>query len=563
MASLAASSKMVTAKKTSKGNPCTRARACALCSGIVALILVDSFVFQGGMRICPDVFGIGYIEQIVQSLGVVDLMLALMLMAWPLYKWFNLEAENMNPKKSVSASLPACDSIQNSVRRRSVGSRPEKAANVTEQLNNQNVSLSKCIQAIDQASRDGDAETAGKLLLEYERSGGKPDAVTYNLVLRACAKRSDVWSAEKWLQRMLKVGVEATTCTYNTVLDACAKGDDVDKCEYWLARMIADGVEANVISYATAIYARARLGHQAEAADWFTRMVKAGIQPDSVCYNSLIHACGVNGDPRGAERWFQEMKQRGLEATVTTYTAAIDACAKCRDVSAAERWMERMLAASIKPNVVTFSTLIDACAKCGNLARAEYWHDRLVDTGIKPNAHTYSAVISACAKAGDVDAAERWLLRAEACGITGDVVVYSSMIDACGKVGDAERGMAVFNKMRANGVRPHLIAYAALARPFAYRGDYMEVERIADMMVHEKLQPNDYFVYAQLLAYATAKPRQAARAEACFRSFKQTGAKENDYVIGVLARAVGSARCQELTSELCKGRTTSTTYRRK
>merc|ERR1719424_374022 len=213
-----------------------------------------------------------------------------------------------------------------------------------------------------------------------------------------------------------------------------------------------------------------------------------------------------------------------------------------------------MMADGVTPNVVTFSALIDACAKSNNLTRAEYWHDRLVATGIKPNAHTYSAVINACAKASNVKAAERWFLKAETSGIVGDVVVYSSMIDACGKAGDAELALSVFNKMQANGVRPHIVAYAALARPFAYRGDYVEVERIACLMAQDNIRPNEYFIYAQLLAYACAKPRQSARAESCFRMAVHSGIKENDHIIGALSRAVGQGRCQELMDELCNGR---------
>lgn len=31
-------------------------------------------------------------------------------------------------------------------------------------------------------------------------------------------------------------------------------------------------------------------------------------------------------------------------------------------------------------------------------------------------------------------------------------------------------------------------------------------------------RPNEYFIYAQLLAYATAKPKEPARAERCIRN---------------------------------------------
>jgi len=419
--------------------------------------------------------------------------------------------------------------------------------------------VSQWNQAIDFAARQGDAKKAGNLLLEFERQGNsqhghRPDTVSYNLVIRACAKKGDYLAAEGWLQRMESNGLEATVCSYNTVLDACAKADNAESCESWLKTMLNRGVEANVISYATAIYARARRGDEALAEQWLQRMIEAGVAPDAVCYNSMIHACGVSGNAAGAERWIEEMQARGLAATVTTFTAVIDACAKAVDVPRAEKWLEAMIAAGVEPNVVTFSAMIDACAKASSPTRAEHWHNRMLQCNVKPNAHSYSAVINACAKAGDVAMAEHWLTLSEEAGVANDVVLYSSVIDACGKVGDADRAMLVFQRMQENGIRPHIVAYAALARPFAYKGDWMAVEKIANEMEASGIIPNEYFLYAQLLSYATTRPRQSERAEQCFRKSLRCGIKPNDHVVSALARSLGRDRCTELMAELCQGR---------
>jgi len=411
-------------------------------------------------------------------------------------------------------------------------------------------------QAIDLAARQGDPAKAGRLLKEFERQDTthKPDTVSYNLVIRAYAKKGDYQGAEEWLIRMETSGLEATVCSYNTVLDANAKANNAEGCEQWLQRMISKGAEANVISYATVIYAWARRGDEAHAALLLKKMIDAGIEPDAVSYNSMIHACGVSGNPAGAEHWVQEMLARGLVATVTTFTAVIDACAKCGDVPRAENMLEEMIKAKVQPNVVTFSSMIDACAKASDLTRAEYWHNRMVECNVKPNAHTISAVINACAKAGDVGKAEEWLGRSEEDGIATDVVVYSSVIDACGKVGEAERARAVFERMQAHGIQPHIVAYAALARPYAYRGNWQEVESIAQEMAGRGISANEYFLYAQLLSYATSRPRQAVRAESCFRQALKSGVKANDHVVSALVRAVGRERCTELMQELCNGR---------
>merc|ERR1719254_339994 len=165
-----------------------------------------------------------------------------------------------------------------------------------------------------------------------------------------------------------------------------------------------------------------------------------------------------------AERYLQEMQTRGLETTVATYTAVIDACAKSGNVERAEMWFARMAESNVEANVITYSALIDACAKRAGPDGAE--------------------------------AAERWLDHSEQAGVVNDVVVYSSVIDACGKAGDAGRALQVFRRMQAVGLRPHIIAYAALARPFAHRGDWIKVESIAQGMASAGVKPNEYFLYA-------------------------------------------------------------------
>jgi len=412
----------------------------------------------------------------------------------------------------------------------------------------------KCTDAIEVAVRRGDREQAEQLLLEFERLGVMPDAMSYNLVIRACARRIDLVAAEKWLKHMEDKGLPATLLSYNTLLDACAKAGSVEACEKWFKIMMDKGIEPNVISFATVINACARRRNPAAAEQWLSKMSVAGIKPDAIAYSSLIHAYSVTGAPKDAERCLEIMESSGLEISVTTYTTVIDACAKCGDVERAEFWFAHMIEKGVEPNAVTFSAMIDCCAKAGKLARAEHWHGAMLERGIPPCAHSISAVINACAKQAGPEsakAAEKWLERSEQAGIPGDMVIYTSVIDACGKAGDAERALRVFRRMQAQGFKPQIYTYSALARPYGHRGDWVMVENIAQEMAGAGVAVNEFFLYAHLLAYAVA--RQGHRAELCFRSALGSGVKVNDYVATALARAVGRSRCTELMKELCGG----------
>merc|ERR1719324_1473153 len=208
------------------------------------------------------------------------------------------------------------------------------------------------------------------------------------------------------------------------------------------------------------------------------------------------------------------------------------------------------MASDIEPNVVSYSSMIDACAKAGDPARAERWHRTMVEKGVQPNAHSFSAVINACAKAGDVAAASNHLAAMEKSGVLADVVVYSGVLDACAKAGDTDLAMRTFQQMRSQGIQPNVVSYASLARPFAHKGDWQQVEQLQKELVLEGLNVNSYFLYTLLLAYASARPRQADRAEAAFRNACHVGIEANKHVLTALARALGRARCHQLVREV-------------
>ena len=218
-----------------------------------------------------------------------------------------------------------------------------------------------------------------------------------------------------------------------------------------------------------------------------------------------------------------------------------------------------MFKRGIKPNVVSFGAVINACAKASGSGsfderryqRAVFWHQKMLEMAVSPNLRSYSALINACAKAGKADEAEKWLIELEdSAGLKSDAIVYSSVIDACGKAGDCEKALSVFSRMQSKGIRPHVVTYSALARPFAYRGHWQQVEELECEMQKEGLQPNEFFVYAQLLSYATAKPKQAQRAETCIRQALDAGIAPNQHIYGGLVRALGRTRATELLESL-------------
>eukprot|EP00746_Dinoflagellata_sp_MGD_P128303 gnl/MRDRNA2_/MRDRNA2_62693_c0_seq2.p1 gnl/MRDRNA2_/MRDRNA2_62693_c0~~gnl/MRDRNA2_/MRDRNA2_62693_c0_seq2.p1 ORF type:complete len:247 (-),score=42.57 gnl/MRDRNA2_/MRDRNA2_62693_c0_seq2:8-661(-) len=190
--------------------------------------------------------------------------------------------------------------------------------------------------------------------------------------------------------------------------------------------------------------------------------------------------------------------------------------------------------------------MIDACAKAGDVPKAEEWFAKMSAEGFNDNLNSYSAVIDACAKAGDSERAEFWLHETINAGITEDVVTYSAVIDACAKASDVDRAQRVYNLMLKRSVKPNIVTYTSLARAFSRLGRWADVEAILELMESEGLKINEYFLNAQLCAYATCQPRQPLRAEEAFRYALSAGVKPNNFILHSLEKALGKdhyARC--------------------
>jgi pentatricopeptide repeat protein len=232
------------------------------------------------------------------------------------------------------------------------------------------------------------------------------------------------------------------------------------------------------------------------------------------------------------------------------WNQAINNAAKASNVKKAESLLEDMYQHGDQPDIISYNSVIHACAKKGDIERAQRWLTEMHEKDIQPNTVTYNNLLDCCVKVDDIDVAEDWLDRMENSGVTADVSACSSVLDACSKAGILKRARDTLDQLRSRGLSPSVAFYASLARPFAQHGDWMEVERLAEELKAEGLEMNDYFLYALLLSYATAHPRQAGRAEAAFREACSQNVQMNSFVQTAAVRAMGRLRCEQLAAEL-------------
>merc|ERR1719335_291121 len=101
---------------------------------------------------------------------------------------------------------------------------------------------------IDSAVKEGNIEEAEAVLTQLMEASNA-DAVSYNMLISACAKNGKSDRAHYWMQQMLNRNVKPDVASFNSVIDSCARTGDLSGASKWLAHMRDIGVAPNTITY--------------------------------------------------------------------------------------------------------------------------------------------------------------------------------------------------------------------------------------------------------------------------------------------------------------------------
>ncbi|KAE8697167.1 Pentatricopeptide repeat-containing protein [Hibiscus syriacus] len=142
---------------------------------------------------------------------------------------------------------------------------------------------------IDACAKGGvDFKRVMELFDEMLRSGVQPDRITFNSLLAVCS-RGGLWEAARNLFcEMVNRGIDRDIFTYNTLLDAVCKGGQMDLAFEIMAEMPAKNILPNVVTYSTVVDGYAKAGRLDEALNLFDEMKFLGIGLDRVSYNTLL-----------------------------------------------------------------------------------------------------------------------------------------------------------------------------------------------------------------------------------------------------------------------------------
>jgi len=327
--------------------------------------------------------------------------------------------------------------------------------------------------AIAGCSEAGEYTHAMALISEMRRKGIKPNVVTLSAVINACATasakmasmrreeddygvlkdvRTPMMRALRLLEAMKSPNsyVRPNIVTYNAAIRACAEGLNLEGAFDLLRQLKEDELEPTIVTYGSLMTACERVG-DIEAASKVFRMVKEEEE------KTEESSGGGEGD--------EDNDQERLQVNEIIYGAAISCCRKARQPERALLLLRKMISEQLSPNTATFNTVIAALSEGEPDSKTTkndlLWEKALAvyrvmksnhaPHGVMPNRQTYNILIRCFSANLQPGNAEMMLMDMLKAGFVPDVDLYTVTVRSHERCGNLMKALGLMESMREVG----------------------------------------------------------------------------------------------------------------
>ncbi|KAL1193892.1 Pentatricopeptide repeat-containing protein [Cardamine amara subsp. amara] len=383
----------------------------------------------------------------------------------------------------------------------------------------------------------------------------RPDTAAFNAVLNACANLGDTEKYFKLFEEMCEWDCEADVLTYNVMIKLCARVDRKELIVFVLERIIEKGVKAmrekrrdlcKVLRECNAEDLKEK--EEEEAGD-------AAFEDDDEDSGFLAQD---EVSEEGIEDVFKKLLPNAVDPSdeppllpkvfapdSRIYTTLMKGYMKNGRVADTARMLEAMRRqddSNSHPDEVTYTTVVSAFVKAGLMDRARQVLAEMARMGVPANRITYNVLLKGYCKQLQIEKAEDLLKEmAEDAGIEPDVVSYNIIIDGCILIDDSAGALSFFNEMRTRGIAPTKISYTTLMKAFAMSGQPKLANRVFDEMMNDPRVKVDLIAW-NMLVEGYCRIGLIEDAKRVVSRMKENGFYPNVATYGSLANGVSLAR---------------------
>lgn len=204
----------------------------------------------------------------------------------------------------------------------------------------------------------------------------KPDAFSYNIVIRAFCKMGSFDSAFSFLESMKKDGVKPDVITYNTLLNELYSGNRFLEAENTWTKMEKEGCVPDIYSYNSKLRGLVAEGKTEEAVKLVNELGDRGIKPDIFSYNALIKGYCNDGKLDEAKKIYKRLKKNAPNRW--TFEILIPCASEKGDLDFARKLCEDSLNRRCTIDVQILQGVVDALVRESKIEEAK----KLVEAGM-------------------------------------------------------------------------------------------------------------------------------------------------------------------------------------
>ncbi|CAL9203871.1 unnamed protein product [Musa hybrid cultivar] len=329
------------------------------------------------------------------------------------------------------------------------------------------------------AGQHGDGIEAVKMFEEMIKTGTKPDANTFIVLLTACSHSG------------LVVGISHDTSWQRNLISMSLLMRALASCgDPHGARRVFDGApHKNAVFFNVMIRSYVNHGLHGHAFRLFADMsLRHHVRPDNYTFPCVLKACAGSDHLAGGLQLHGAVTKLGLDTNIFVGNTLIALYWRCGGLSDALRVFDEMptkdvvswnamiagyaqngqydraielcekMMAGVEPDAVTLASVLPACGDLSALSLGKKIHEVIERKRMLPNLVLENALVDAYANCGSLEAA-----REVFDGMNGkDVVSWTSIVSAYGMHGHGKKAIALFEQMRKSGLKPDPVAFISI-----------------------------------------------------------------------------------------------------
>mmetsp|Transcript_50985 Transcript_50985/g.119189 ORF Transcript_50985/g.119189 Transcript_50985/m.119189 type:complete len:624 (-) Transcript_50985:224-2095(-) len=327
---------------------------------------------------------------------------------------------------------------------------------------------------IGASARASDLEAAGRFAREAQKAGSQPSATSFDALVEVSLAQKSLDDAIVWIeQAYTEAGISLRTSRLVEVVQAAGRTKNLDCIHTLLACMPEADVEAKAAVVAEALKAASASGDVATAMRWFGQAIESGTSLPRDAYTSFITEV-ANGCGYGvAEFWVRQAQTVGLEPDIQAYSALFLATWRSGEKDIGRKMLAKVLA-STDAKESSLETVTRAALNTGDTDAVEYLLDLVQEEGLefKVDSDIASRIIGLAARTGDFEATESWFQRLYEEGTMRPVLwTYVTMVNAAATDAGSDEAERWYKKTLEAGFQPDHVMFHILMRSAAKQGN--------------------------------------------------------------------------------------------